>query len=76
MSTPISATITRATVRPTAGMVMSRSIRGLKGRQGFTQARLHVTHGDLERVDLGQVQPKQEAMVRVTRPCNATTISG
>jgi hypothetical protein len=38
---------------------------GLEGREGrVTQARLHVVHSDLERVDLCQMQPEQESVMR------------
>jgi hypothetical protein len=36
----------------------------LKGRQRLAQARFHVAHGDLERIELGQVQPQQKSMMR------------
>jgi hypothetical protein len=35
----------------------------LKRSEGITQARLHAAHGDLERIDVGQMQTQQKAMV-------------
>jgi hypothetical protein len=63
MSRPISATMTRAIVCRMPGMVMSRSTALLTGREGFAQAHLHVAHGDLERINLRQMQAQQKAMV-------------
>src|SRR5438094_2228622 len=44
-------------------MVVSRSARSRKGTQGLPDARLHIAHGRLERLDLPEVQLEQETVM-------------
>ena len=37
---------------------------GLKGREGLTQARLHLAHRGVERIDLRQMQAQEESVMR------------
>ena len=63
MSTPTSATSTRATVSLTPGIVVSRSAASRKGRS-TSGLLLQFLHGGAQRIDLPQVQLQQETVVR------------
>jgi hypothetical protein len=52
--------MTRATVSLTLGIVIRR---WTAARKGAAQARLHLAHGPLQRIDLREVQLQHEPMV-------------
>jgi hypothetical protein len=49
---------------------------GLKGREGVTQAGLHLAHRGVERIDGGQMQAQEELVMRRDPACKAALTAG
>ena len=70
MSIPISATLTRATVWRTAGMVISRSTVACRPEgRSQVQVRLHLADGVFVRIDLRQITDEGEPIQVQVEQC-------